>query len=220
MKKPIVSGIFLLLATLFFCLGVCEISFPDVFSWSETALISSRFPSAWKYTVYVGVVEVILGALLIIPAWKTDRVFAAKGLETLIRLGLGGMFITACLFKIQDPKNFATLVAQYQFLPVPLTNFFALIMPQFELWFGLALIFTPFTRESSFAILTMMFSFIIALTWALSLNLDITCGCFQLEGAQSKSEAWTTLIRDLVLLVPNMWLLTRKNRSLIGIWRH
>lgn len=215
----LVSAFSLLCATVLFALGVMEISFPDLFSWAEVAWIAERFPKAWKYTIQIGIGEIILGSLFIIPAWRSDRKFAAKGLETLIRLGLGGMFIAACIFKIQDPKNFAVLVAQYQFLPEFATNFFALFMPQLELWFGLALIVTPFTRESSLAILLMFFAFIIALCWALFHDLGITCGCFQLEGAQSKSEAWTSLIRDLVLLVPNIWLLTRPNNSLIGVWR-
>lgn len=214
----ITSAFSLLAATALFVLGVCEISFPDLFSWAEIAWVAEHFPKAWKYTVQIGIAEVLLGALLLIPAWKADRDFAAKGLETLIRLGLGGMFIAASIFKIQDPHNFAVLVAQYQFLPDFSNNAFALFMPQLEFWFGAALILTPFTRECSLAILAMFGAFIIALSWALFHDLGITCGCFQLEGAQSKSEAWTTLIRDLVLLVPNLWLLGRPNRSLLGVW--
>jgi len=215
----IVSIFSLAISVALFTLGVMEISFPDVFSWSETTFVSQHFPKAWKYTVHTGVAEILLGSLLLIPAWRSDRKFTEKGLETLIRLGLGGMFIFACYFKIQDPKNFAVLVAQYQFLPEAITNAFALLMPQLEFWFGLTLILTPYTRESALAILFMMFSFIIALSWALFHDLGITCGCFQLEGAQSKSEAWTSLIRDLFLIAPNIWLLTRPNKSLIGIWK-
>ena len=94
-----------------------------------------------------------------------------------------------------------------------------MVYPQFELWFGLALIVTPFTKECSLAIFGMFVSFIIALIWALALDLGITCGCFELEGAQSKSETWTALIRDLILIGPTFWLTLRKNKSLIGLWR-
>ena len=154
-----------------------------------------------------------------IPAYLKDKEFTIKGLETLFRIGIGGMFIFASLFKIQDPKQFAVLVAQYQFLPNFVNNFFALVYPQFEFWFGLALIVTPFTKECSLAIFGMFVSFIIALIWALALDLGITCGCFELEGAQSKSETWTALIRDLILIGPTFWLTLRKNKSLIGLWR-
>jgi hypothetical protein len=215
----IVAAFYLILASLLFTLGVFEISFPDIFSWAEVGWVAKQFPKAWKYTLHIGLVEVFIASLLIIPAWKADRKFTAKGLETLIRLGLGGMFIGASLFKIADPKSFASLVAQYQFLPEFSINFFGLLMPQLELWFGIALIVTPYTRECGLAILAMFFAFIAALTWALYHDLGITCGCFQLEGAQDKAEAWISLIRDLILLVPNIWLVTRPNKSLIALWR-
>ena len=133
------------------------------------------------------------------------------------------VFIFASIFKIQDPHQFATLVAQYQFFSALhldfVNNFFALVYPQFELWFGLAMIFSPFVKESAFAIFWMFVSFIIALAWALWNDLGITCGCFELEGAQDKAEAWTSLIRDLILIWPTAWLAMRKNKSLIGVWR-
>ena len=214
MKKYVVS-ICIFFATVFFALGVCEISFPEVFSWINFDFILDNFPTSYKYSLYIGIVEVVIGGLLIIPAWKIDKSLSEKILEVLIRLGIGGMFIFASIFKIADPKGFAVLIAQYQFLPHNIINLWALILPQFEFWFGLALIVTPFVKECTLVILALFASFIIALVWALALDLGITCGCFQLEGAQSKSEAWTALIRDLILLWPTMWLLTRKNKMIL-----
>jgi hypothetical protein len=210
MIKLFVPVICLLLAAALFVLGVLEISFPDVFS------LADKF-DAWKYGLHIGIAETILSALLIIPAWRINRGLTEKILEILIRLGIGGMFIFASYFKIADPKGFAVLIAQYQFLPHDLINLWALILPQFEFWFGLALIATPFVRECTLIILAMFASFIIALVWALVLDLGITCGCFQIDGAQSKAEAWTALVRDLVLLVPTAWLLTRKNFTIFKI---
>jgi len=205
-------------ATIFFVLGVFEISFPEHFSWVNFLL--DKFPDAameygiYKYGLHIGIVEVVIGALLIIPAWKINRGLTERILEILIRLGIGGMFIFASVFKIADPKGFAVLVAQYQFLPHNLVNLWALILPQVEFWFGLALIVTPFVKECVLVILALFACFIIALVWALALDLGITCGCFQIDGAQSKAEAWTALIRDLILLGPTTWLLTRKNKSI------
>jgi len=209
MKKSVAPVICLLLAAAFFILGVLEISFPDLFS------LADKF-EAWKYGVHIGIAETLLSALLIVPAWKTNKALTQRILEGLIRIGIGGMFIFASYFKIADPKGFAVLIAQYQFLPHDLINLWALILPQFEFWFGLALIITPFVRECTLMILAMFASFIIALVWALALDLGITCGCFQIDGAQSKSEAWTALVRDLVLLVPTIWLSTRRNKILFG----
>lgn len=214
--KKILATLVMFFATAFFVLGVFEISFPDIFSISNFNFVLNKFPSAWKYGVHIGIAATALGALLIIPAWKLNKSITKRLLEILIRLGIGGMFIFASIFKIADPKGFAVLIAQYQFLPYNLINPWALILPQFEFWFGLALIVTPFVKECTLVILGLFAAFIIALIWALALDLGITCGCFQIEGAQSKSEAWTALIRDSVLLLPTIWLLTRKNKFLFG----
>ncbi|MCL2102253.1 MAG: hypothetical protein FWH22_11140 [Fibromonadales bacterium] len=218
----------LFLATALFVLGVFEISFREVFSidkflWDkyEEELFSSGLPIIVKYHlhVFIGIAETILAALLIIPAWKMNKALSGRVLEVLARVGIGGMFIFASLDKIADPKSFAVLIAQYQFLPNNLINLWALILPQIEFWFGLALIVTPFVKECIWAILGMFAAFIIALVWALALGLSIVCGCFSVEiveGAQSTKEAWITLIRDIVLLWPTIWLLTRKNKWLGG----
>ncbi len=216
MKKSILAGILLTFATIFFCLGIFEISFPHIFAWSE--LLIDSFPKIYRYSIHIGVTEALLATLLMVFACFLDKILSMKVLETLSRLGLGGMFIFASLFKIQDPHNFAVLMAQYQFLPHDLINPMALMMPSAEFLVGIAIIITPFTKENSILLLFMFFSFIIALSHALFHDLAITCGCFALEGAQDKAETWTSLIRDLVLLIPTLWLITRKNQSLIQIW--
>ncbi|MCQ2060957.1 MAG: hypothetical protein MJY47_05145 [Fibrobacter sp.] len=224
MKKNIFSGILLGIAAFFVTFGVAEISFPESFlTFTDQDWLIDIWPKAYRYNIHVGVGAVIVACGFIIPAYFIAKDFATKALEMLCRFGIGGMFIFASIFKIQDPHQFATLVAQYQFFSALhldfLNNFFALIYPQFEFWFGLAMIFTPFVRESAFAIFWMFISFIIALAWALANDLGITCGCFELEGAQDKAEAWTSLIRDLILIWPTLWLAFRKDRSIIGIWK-
>lgn len=204
-------------AIAFFVMGVCEISFPELFSWVE--ILSDSFPKLYRYATWLGIAQSLLGCLLLIPAWRLNKSFTRRMLETLFRIGLGGMFVFAAWGKLMDPKTFAILVAQYQFLPHMLINPFALLLPQLEFWFGLALIVSPWNRESALAIFLMFLAFIIALISALWRDLGITCGCFILEGAQSKSEAWTTLIRDIILLAPTLWLTQRPNRFLWKIWQ-
>ena len=197
LKKTIIAGILLLVATFFVTVGVAEISFPEtILTFTDQEWLLDIWPKAYRYNIHVGVGAIVLACALIFPA---------------------------IIFKIQDPHQFATLVAQYQFFSALhldfVNNFFALVYPQFEFWFGLAMIVSPFVRESAFAIFWMFVSFIIALAWALWNDLGITCGCFELEGAQDKAEAWTSLIRDLILIWPTLWLAFRKNKSIIGIWK-
>jgi uncharacterized membrane protein YphA (DoxX/SURF4 family) len=215
--RKLSAFVFILISAAFFVLGVFEISFTDTFSLTNFAFVSNKFPDAWKYNLHIGVVAVVLSGLFIIPAWRMNKSITAGLLEFLIRLGIGGMFIFASYFKIADPKSFAILIAQYQFLPHDMVNLWALVLPQAEFWFGLALIVTPFVRECALVILGMFASFIIALAWALHFDLGITCGCFQIEGAQSETEARIALIRDFVLLWPTIWLLTRKNKNLARV---
>lgn len=220
MKRHILSAVLLLLGTFFASVCIAEVSFPESFlTITDYEFLIEKLPKIWKYNLHVGIAALVLAILAGFFAYKKDKDFTVKGLETLLRIGIGLFFISSSLFKIQDPKGFAVLVAQYQFLPDFINNLFSLIYPQFEFWFGLALIVTPFAKESALAIFWMFVSFIIALSWALALDLGITCGCFEIEGAQSKSETWTALIRDLILIGPTFWLTLRPNRSLVGIWR-
>lgn len=219
MKKTPISAVLVLLAAALVSFCIAEISFPETFlTVTDKDWFLKLFPSAWKYNIQIALGALVVAVALALAAYRLSREFALKAFETLFRLGIGGMFIFASIFKIQDPHQFAVLVAQYQFLPGFVNNLFALVYPQFELWFGIAMIVSPFVRESSLAIFLMFVSFIIALTWALALDLGITCGCFNIEGAQDKNETWTALIRDLILLGPTFWLSQRPNRSLVGVW--
>src|SRR5574344_656409 len=194
MKKYVIPVIALLLAS--FCVAVCiaEISFPEsVLTFTDYESLIAKFPKIWKYSIEAGLGALVLALLLIVPAWKCNRDFSRKALETLVRIGIGGMFIDASIFKIQDPFQFATLVAQYQFLPDFANNFFALVYPQLEFWFGLALIVTPFVKEASFAIFWMFVSFIIALAWALVNDLGIFFGCCERRTALQRN---TTAFRS------------------------
>lgn len=211
-RRILCAGI-LSLSVALVALAVLEISFPGVFS------LSRRIPGLLTRRVQVGLLETAFSALLVWPAFRLDRVLAGRLLESASRLGLGGMFVFASWFKIRDPQAFAMLVAQYRFLPQPTVNLFALFMPQLELWTGLLLILGRWTRESAALLLCMFGAFIVALAQAVGRNLGITCGCFELEGAMDKAEAWTSLVRDLILLVPTVWLLFRPGRTLWALWR-
>lgn len=224
-KKTAFSLTLLIVASILVAFGVAEISFPETFlTITDKDWMIDLWPKSYRYNIHVGLAAIIVAAGICVPAYKLHKDFAIRALETLFRIGIGGMFIFASIFKIQDPHQFATLVAQYQFFSALhidfVNNFFALVYPQFELWFGLAMIFTPFVKESAFAIFWMFVSFIIALAWALGNDLGITCGCFELDdgNAHDKAEAWTSLIRDLVLIWPTLWLAFRKNHSLIKVW--
>jgi uncharacterized membrane protein YphA (DoxX/SURF4 family) len=160
---------------------------------------------------------VILGGLaFIIIAMiflnRSRRAGVGPMLRTLLRLGLGAMFLMAAYPKFTDPKGFANLVAQYQFLPAFAVDAFSLWLPAFEIIVGLGLIITLWEREFAFLVGVLLIMFIVALAQALLRNLGIACGCFDIEGATDAGESWFSLVRDVVLLFPVAWLMLTGGR--------
>jgi uncharacterized membrane protein YphA (DoxX/SURF4 family) len=125
-------------------------------------------------------------------AWSGQR-WICLGL----RLYLGGLFLLACLHKIQSPATFALDVATYQFLPLATINWFSLVVPWLELLVGLSLVLGLRVRAGAFIASLLMVAFIVALGWALAKGLDMHCGCFASQSAKEQDPiSWRTLLRD------------------------
>ncbi|MBW2741392.1 MAG: hypothetical protein JRE64_21690, partial [Deltaproteobacteria bacterium] len=82
----------------------------------------------------------------------------------------------------------------------------AIILPWIELTCGLLLILGLLTKGSVFIIDSLLFIFILALGFNLYRGLDIICGCFTLSYEADNTMLYT-LIRDVALLIPGIWLL-------------
>ncbi|MGZ6142589.1 MAG: MauE/DoxX family redox-associated membrane protein [Myxococcales bacterium] len=131
-------------------------------------------------------------------------------LETWFRWGTAAMFAAACWYKLADPPAFATAVAQYRMLPAALVNPFALWLPALEAVVAIGLVSGLFEREI-YALTTLLWAmFIAALGQALWRRLGITCGCFAIADVYgSVGETWFSLLRDVALLLPTLWLTLR-----------
>jgi uncharacterized membrane protein YphA (DoxX/SURF4 family) len=150
-------------------------------------------------------------------SFKVNPILQSVGFVTL-RVGLGAMFLLASYPKMLSPYEFASLVAQYQLLPLGLVNYFAAWLPPYEAVIGLGLIVTRWSKAFSAMILFLMTLFIVALVQALIRDLGITCGCFDIEGAADKVGAWTALLRDLALWPLILWLW--KSGPNVYLWEH
>lgn len=142
--------------------------------------------------------------------------FAWRGhalLALLARLYLGFVFIWACLYKIADPGAFALSVATYQFLPLPLINLVALILPWVELLTGVMIVAGFRVRAAALLMAGMMVVFMVALSWALHLGLDLSCGCFAAEG-EADAISGMTLWRDAGWLALCLYVLIFDGRPL------
>ena len=131
--------------------------------------------------------------------------------EFVCRLGLGVLFIYSALAKISDPDDFARAVMRYEFLPDFTIGIFSMTMSMLELLVGLSMLFTKWLRESAFLVSGMLVMFIIALVQALVRGLEISCGCFGVPSVGGREEIVIALVRDVVLIVPAVWLMFRAN---------
>src|ERR1041384_1222940 len=148
-----------------------------------------------------------LAVLIFSIGWLVGGGSPGGIVQTWFRLGMAAMVIAACWFKLGNPHQFATAVAQYRMLPEPLVDAFALWLPALELTVALGLLFTPYTREFSLLLSLLWVMFIVALTQGLVRRLGITCGCFNIaEAYGSTGETWFALQRDVVLLLPSLFL--------------
>lgn len=147
-----------------------------------------------------------------------ERSLACPCIDTVLRLGLGVMFLYSAWGKIQDPGAFQTAVDNYRMLPSAVTALFAASMSMAELIVGAMFIFSKWTREAAFATAVMLAMFIIALAQAQIRGLDISCGCFS-EEEKNPHDVLFALVRDIVLVIPAIWLLIKGQRRWITDFR-
>lgn len=119
----------------------------------------------------------------------------------LARLAVAGLFLGACIAKIQDPAAFALSVQRYRILPGEWINLVAIILPWIECTMGLAILFgTARWRAAGATVITGM---LVVFTLAISLNLlrgiEASCGCFSTRADAAVSDAWN-LVRNLSLI--------------------
>lgn len=137
-------------------------------------------------------------------------------LESVCRVGLGAMFVYSAWGKIGDPGVFADMVMRYELLPECAVGLFALTLPMVELLAGLALLFTRWLREAALIVTGMLAMFIVALASAVARGLEIDCGCFGVPSVGGRTELVLAIVRDVLLLVPAVWLMFRRN-AWIGV---
>ena len=144
------------------------------------------------------------------------KTLIVRTFDVLSRLGLGGMFVYAAWTKIQDPALFASSVASYDILPDDLVGLVALVLPMVELLSGIVLVFTRWSREAALIMLGMMLVFLVGLVQAAVRGLEISCGCFGADGEPDGTSLVWTIVRDVLLLIPIVWLVLRPKA---WIWR-
>ncbi|MCX5892199.1 MAG: DoxX family membrane protein, partial [Deltaproteobacteria bacterium] len=138
-----------------------------------------------------------------------DYVYAS--LYHLLRLALGCLFIYAGLIKLLDPRAFAHTIAQFDLMPDQLLPVLAIGLPALELLAGVGLIFER--RGSLTAIAILLGLFLLALSYAVWMEMDIDCGCFTVDQINAQTGVKTALVRDLCLAAALGFLFWRRRRA-------
>lgn len=114
-----------------------------------------------------------------------------------VRFYLAYVFISACLHKISMPESFAIDIATYQMLPLVFINPLAIVLPYVELGTGVLLATGTKARSAALMVCGMMVMFMIALSFALSHDLNISCGCFASNASEGSDPiSVLTMFRD------------------------
>lgn len=129
-------------------------------------------------------------------------------LRTIVRVGLGVVWIVAGVLKIGDPAQAVAAVRAYELLPDALAQLLGWALPYLEILLGLVLISGLFTKWAALLSGLLQLAFIIGLLQAWARGLSIDCGCFSAGGqvAASQTQYPQELARDLVFLAGAVWL--------------
>ncbi len=121
------------------------------------------------------------------------------------RLLLGVIFIYASLDKILHPQAFAQAVFNYQILPDISINLTALVLPWLELVLGCCLILNNWMPGAVLITTLLLVGFMTAISYNLSLGLDVGCGCFSSAPGEDAMSS-LTLLRDFLFLAMSILL--------------
>jgi putative oxidoreductase len=128
------------------------------------------------------------------------KIMHAALIRLAARLLLGGVFVYASIDKLQNPLDFARIIAGYQILPGPWIGLVAATLPFLELLCGGLLILGIWPMANLICLGSLLMVFIAAMAQAYWRGLKIDCGCFY-SAAGGHQLGWETLLRDFVLLL-------------------
>ena len=125
--------------------------------------------------------------------------------KTIVRLILGLIFLASGCEKISQLPTFLETLSHYQLLPMWLLPWVALILPYLEALCGMLLLLGLLTESNALicGILGCCFSLAVFSAWWR--HLDITCGCFRVDGRVGLGHVGA----DLLLTLAAFWLMGR-----------
>lgn len=141
-----------------------------------------------------------------------------RAVEVVLRLVVGGLFVTAGLLKLPNPNLFQWDIRAYHVVPAALEPAAARSIPPLEIAAGLCVIFGLAYLGGLLVVASLMALFLFATILAWAHGLDINCGCFGPSAASGWTQSYPALIgRDVALLIAIFFLAGRAGpSSLLG----
>ena len=133
---------------------------------------------------------------------KQDIIMA---ITTLLRVGLGIMFLISSIAKIRMPHDFLGSVYDFEIVGPKLGILIATVLPWLELFVGTCLIGGVFISGALLLSAVMAIMFVIVISSAVVKGLNISCGCF---GSSQSLLDYFTILRSVAIFIVTMigWL--------------
>lgn len=144
---------------------------------------------------------------------KIQSLLASRTVQFLCCLILGGLFIYASIDKIAKPYAFAKIIYGYQLVPDIFIYAMAISFPWVEMITGLFLVAGIYKRTAAIILTGMLLIFATAISINLIRGLKFDCGCFSTVTTQSGSNPVELLIRDILILIPGIIIISHGQKA-------
>ena len=143
-----------------------------------------------------------------------NSITARSWLGTVLRLGLGGIWLWASLSKLHDPRQFVQAVRAYDATPEWLSKAIGYGLPVLEFSLAVLLILGVATRMAAAVSGVLFLVFLVGIIQASARGLTLSCGCFGGGGQTAGATHYVLdILRDVGLLAVAVflvvWPLTR-----------
>jgi len=115
----------------------------------------------------------------------------------LVRLGLGATFLFSGAIKARASEEFALALIPFTILPASWIGVFALALAWTEILAGVLVVLPRVHRIGAAVIFSLALLFIAVLTWALSNDIIVSCGCFGNDEPPSARAMQLAILRDV-----------------------
>ncbi len=122
-------------------------------------------------------------------------------LGTVVRLGLGVLWLWAGWSKLHDPRAFVQVIRAYDATPEWLSKAMGYGLPVLEICIGLLLVVGVGVRLAAIVSAVLLLVFLIGMSQAAARGLRLNCGCFHGGGTTAGPTHYTLdILRDIGLL--------------------